>query len=90
MCRTALGGLMRTGQRKRDEPSTVHPFIVYRFNLNEFSMLCISLLNILSIFSRVSTCVQLWITVEWSRPPTSFPMREAGILVYFCAKYIDT
>lgn len=60
------------------------------FTLNEFSMLVISLENFLSNFMRCSTWLQLYITVEWSRPPTSLPMRLAGILVYFCARYIDT
>lgn len=60
------------------------------FILNEFSMLDISLENFLSIFIRLSTWLQLYITVEWSRPPTSLPMRLAGIFVYFWARYIDT
>ena len=60
------------------------------FSLNEFSMLCISSEKLASVFSRRSICAQLCITVLWSRPPTSLPMRLAGILVYFCAKNIDT
>lgn len=46
-------------------------------------MLDTSAENILSVTRRFSTCVQLCITVEWSRLPTSFPMRLAGIFVYF-------
>ena len=62
----------------------------YDFNLNEFSMLLSSSWKALSTFSRCSMVLQLWITVEWSRFPMSCPMREAGIFVYFCARYMDT
>lgn len=60
------------------------------FDLKEFSILVISLENFWSIFMRRSTWLQLYMTVEWSRPPTRRPIRLAGILVYFCARYIDT
>ena len=66
------------------------PLLTNCFSLNEFSMLSISERKAASIFIRSSTCVQLWMTVEWSRSPTSFPILEAGIFVYFCARYIDT
>ena len=62
----------------------------YLLSLKAFSILVISSLNFLSSFMRCSTWVQLWMTVEWSLPPTSFPIRAAGILVCFCARYIDT
>ena len=62
----------------------------YCFNLKEFSMPWSSARKSLSAIMRFSTCVQLWITVEWSRLPTSLPIRAAGILVYFCARYMLT
>jgi len=62
----------------------------YFFNLNEFSMLAMSASNSLSTFKRFSTVEQLCTTVEWSRLPMSCPILDAGILVYFEAKYIDT
>lgn len=64
--------------------------LFYLFSLNEFSMLVISSMKSLSVVMRWLTLVQLWITVEWSLPPSSLPILDAGILVYFCARYIDT
>ena len=64
--------------------------IPYAFNLKEFSILAISAWNPLSTFSRSSIFEQLWITVLWSRLPTNFPIRLAGIFVYFCAIYMLT
>ena len=55
----------------------------YFFSLKEFSMLEISSRKALSTLRRCSIVLQEWITVEWSRPPISWPMREAGILVCF-------
>ena len=55
----------------------------YFFSLKEFSMLEISSRKALSTLRRCSIVLQEWITVEWSRPPMSWPMREAGILVCF-------
>ena len=66
------------------------PAGAYFFNLNSFSIPTISSLKALSVCSRCSTCEQLCSTVEWSRLPTSLPIRLAGILVYFEARYIDT
>ena len=58
-------------------------FLPYPFNLNDVAMLSTSAAKRLSVLRRASTCAQLCNTVLWSRPPTSFPMRLAGILVYF-------
>ena len=62
----------------------------YPFSLNDVAILSTSAAKRLSVLIRASTCAQLCNTVLWSRPPTSFPMRLAGILVYLWAKYIDT
>ena len=61
----------------------------YFFRRKAFSMLFIYSTKALSTLSRFSIVEQLRMTVEWSRLPISWPMREAGILVYFCAKYMD-
>ena len=72
-------------QEDKGRHLTVLSFYIihYCFNLKEFSILLSSAENDLSTFSRCSTVEQLCITVEWSRPPISCPIREAGIFVYF-------
>ena len=54
-CGGRLGGFLNTKKGSTRRYCHEH----YYFSLNEFSMLCISSLNVLSTFMRCSICEQL-------------------------------